>query len=249
MIYMWALVAREVQLFRKLWLDTILSPIVSVGLYLAVFGVVVGQRSVGGTAYLAFVYAGLLAMTTVNSSFSNPAFALVIAKNVGTFIDLQLVPIAPWRVGIGYTIAAAVRGMFTAAVAVAFTAWFVPGFSVANPFLFVAAFILTGLEFGMLGVIFGLRAKNFEALTFMTTFIMQPMIFLAGVFFPIATLPGFWSMVAKFNPLHHNVNLIRAAFTGYSDTSVWLSLAVVAGIAVILFSIMNGIAKKLLQTK
>src|SRR5947207_2858033 len=118
MTYMWALVAREVQRFRKLWLDTILSPIVSLVLYLAVFGVVVGQRSIGGVGYLAFVYSGLLAMGAVNSSFSNPAFALVIAKNVGTFTDLQMVPIAPWQVGIGYTIAAAIRGIFTTVVAI-----------------------------------------------------------------------------------------------------------------------------------
>jgi hypothetical protein len=43
-----------------------------------------------------FVYVGLLTMMLVNSSFSNPSFALVIAKNVGSIIDLQLVPICNW---------------------------------------------------------------------------------------------------------------------------------------------------------
>ena len=78
--YMWALVAREVKRFQKMWLDTILSPVVSMLLYLFVFGMAIGSRTVGGNNYLAFVYTGLLGMIMVNSSFSNPSFALIISK-------------------------------------------------------------------------------------------------------------------------------------------------------------------------
>ncbi|MEK9155419.1 MAG: hypothetical protein AAB839_02105 [Patescibacteria group bacterium] len=40
---MWALYGREVKRFQKLWMDTVFNPIVSVGLYLAVFGVIAGD--------------------------------------------------------------------------------------------------------------------------------------------------------------------------------------------------------------
>lgn len=239
MTYMWALYAREVKRFQKLWMDTVFSPIVSTVLYLSVFGIVAGGQMVGDVNYLLFIYTGLLSMNMVNSSFSNPAFALIIAKNTGSIVDLQLVPVQPWGIGIAYALAAVTRAFITIVIAVLFTGWFIPGLSLEHPLLLLLGMVLTGLEFGMLGVVFGMWSKGFESLTFMTTFIMQPMIFLAGVFYPIATLPAPWNTVSMFNPLHHNINLLRFAVTGYSDGNPWLSLAVVAVLGAVLFAGMH----------
>ncbi len=243
-IPMWSLYAREVKRFQKIWLDTVFSPIVSVGLYLAVFGIVSLGRSVDGIPYVTFVYVGLLTMMVINSSFSNPAFALIISKNVGNIIDLQLAPISPWRIGIAYALAAFTRGVITLIIALAATAWFIPSLTMAHPIVAVAALFLTGVQFGMLGVAFGFLAKNFEALTFMTTFVMQPMIFLAGVFYPISTLPGVWSTVSLFNPIHHNINLMRYAVLGYADVNPLISWAVIIGLSAALFIAMHIITKR-----
>lgn len=247
MTYLWALYAREVKRFQKLWLDTIFSPIVSLALYLAIFGIVVGDRAVLGTNYLAFVYTGLLAMQAVNASFNNPTFALVIAKNVGTILDLQVVPIPPWGVGLAYALAALTRALGTLVVTVLLTAWFVPGLTLHNPLVLLLGLVLTGIQFGMLGVIFGMWAKNFEALTFVTTFVMQPMIFLAGVFYPLSDLPAPWNVISMLNPLHHNINLLRWGALGVSDISPLLSFCVIAGLCLFLFGAMQVVVKKKLK--
>lgn len=245
--YVWALYAREVKRFQKLWLDTIFSPLVSMALYLAVFGVVIGSQTVSGFNYLAFVYTGLLGMIMVNSSFSNPSFALIIAKNVGNIIDLQLVPIKTWGIGIAYAFAALTRGLFTIVLATLVSVWFIPGLQLQHPLVLVLAMVLTGVQFGMFGVIFGMWAKNFEALTFVTTFILQPMIFLAGVFYPVASLPGVWSKVSLFNPLHHNINLFRYGFLGYSDVNPIISLTVCLIFCVVFFLFMQYFTKKMIR--
>ncbi len=245
---MWALYAREVKRFQKIWLDTVFSPIVSVILYLGVFGIVANGRSVENFSYLTFIYTGLLAMMMVNSSFSNPSFALVIAKNVGNIIDLKLVPISAWGIGVAYALAAFTRGLVTLAIALLFTVWFIPGLSIQHPLYLLLSLLLTGLEFGMLGVTFGFWAKNFESLTFMTTFVMQPMIFLAGVFYPISTLPGVWGVISLFNPVHHNINILRYSIIGYSDVSPVISLTVMSLISLVLFFLMQVAAKRSLQS-
>lgn len=245
---MWALYAREVKRFQKIWLDTVFSPIVSIALYLGVFGIVAAGRSIGNLPYITFVYTGLLSMMIVNSSFSNPSFALIIAKNVGNIIDLQLVPIKPWRIGIAYALAALTRGLLTLLIALLATVWFIPALGIVHPVYLIVGLLVTGIEFGMLGVTFGFLAKNFEALTFMTTFIMQPMIFLAGVFYPTSTLPKPWSTISLFNPIHHNVNVLRYAITGYSDVSPLSSLLVILGIGAVLFVIMQMTTKKSIRT-
>lgn len=244
---MWALYAREVKRFQKIFLDTVFSPLVTVGLYLGVFGVVAGDRVIGELPYLAFVYVGLLAMMLINSSFSNPSFALIISKNVGSIIDLQLVPIRNWQIGIAYALAALTRGIITLGIAILATVWFIDLPGIQHPLLALLAIILTGVEFGMLGVAFGFWAKNFESLTFMTTFIIQPMIFLAGVFYPIATLPHPWNIVSQFNPIHHNINFIRFAVTGYSDGAAWISIAVVTAMTLVIFGVMNFVTRRNLR--
>ena len=242
--YMWALFLREVKRFQKIMLDTVFSPIVSMILYLAVFGVVAGTRQIAGLNFLTFIYAGLLSMIVINASFSNPGFALVIGKNLGNIIDLQVAPIKPWAIGLAYAFAALARGFITFFIALIVTVWFIPGFTFMHPFSFLIVLFLSGLQFGLLGVTFGMWAKTFESLTFVTTFILQPMIFLAGVFYPVSTLPAPWNFLSYFNPLHHNINLIRYTLLGYSDVSPWISLAVVLGLNFILFLAMWYSCKK-----
>lgn len=229
MTYMWALYAREVMRFRKLWPDTIFSPIVSMVLYLAVFGVVISDKTIGGISFVAFIYSGLLGMIMVNSGFSNPGFALIIAKNLGSIVDLQVSPIPPWQIGVAYAVAALTRGIFTVFLAVALTIWFIPGMTLKSPVMLLAVMVVTGLQYGMMGVIFGMWAKGFESLTFMSTFVLQPMIFLAGVFYPIRTLPAPWATVSEFNPIHHTINLFRYALVGYHDASLLVSWSAVLG--------------------
>lgn len=243
-----ALYGREVARFRKLWLDTIFSPIISVALYLSVFGIITGNQSVDGLPYVTFVYVGLVSMALINSSFANPAFALIIAKNVGTIVDLQLVPIRPWLVSLAFAFAAATRAVVTLLVTIALTAWFVPSMTILHPVIAFGMVIVTGLQFGLLGVSFGMPAKNFEALTFMTTFVLQPMIFLAGVFYPISQLPGVWSKVALFNPIHHTINLLRWSTTGYADVSPLISAAVAFGTLLVLLVTAQVTTKKCLHT-
>lgn len=240
MTFMWALYAREVKRFRKLMLDTVLSPIVSMVLYLAVFGVVVSKQSIGdGISYLTFIYTGLLGMILVNAGFSNPGFALIIAKNLGTILDLQVTPLKPWQIGIAYSLAALTRGIFTLGIALLLTLWFIPDMRIAHPFNLLAIILISGLEYGMLGVTFGMWARGFEALTFVTTFVLQPMIFLAGVFYPIAQLPAPWNTLSQFNPVHHTMNLFRYGFLGYADTPIMLSWAAVLSVSLCFFVLMQ----------
>jgi ABC-2 type transport system permease protein len=228
-------------------MDTVFSPIMSTVLFLAVFGVVAGQRDISGIPFLSFIYAGLLAMMVINSSFSNPTFALILSKNVGTIIDLQIAPIRAWRIGLAYAAAALTRALLTLMVTIAITAWFIPEFGIRHPFILLIALIVTGVQYGMLGVVFGMWAKNFEALTFVTTFVMQPMIFLAGVFYPVTTLPTPWNTISQLNPLHHNVNLLRYGFTGYSDTAPLISLGIALGMSAILLVLVHVVTRKTLE--
>ena len=247
MKYMWALYAREVKRFQKLIVDTVFNPLVQMFLFLTVFGVALQGQSVDGIPFPTFVYSGLLMMIMVNSSFSNPTFALILSKNVGTIIDLQLAPIKPGRIGLAYALAAFTRGLVTITIAFLASVWFIPQFTVQNPLMMIIALFLTGLEFGLFGVLLGMKAKAFETLQLIMTFALQPMIFLAGIFYPLSNLPEQFALLSRFNPLHHNINLFRSATLGYTDTNPLISLAVVIGLTIVAFFIVQAVTKKELK--
>ena len=62
----------------------------------------------------------------------------------------------------------------------------------------------------------------------------MPLTMLSGVFYSIHSLPGFWQDVSHFNPFFFMIDGFRHGFFGQSDTSPWLSLAVVSGCFVLL---------------
>lgn len=233
-----ALTGREFKRFQKIWMDTVFSPIISAGLYTMVFGVALSSQLIQGYPYITFVFIGLLSMLLIQSAFSSPSFALIIGKNLGTVNDLLVVPLRPAAIGMAYTTAAAGRAIFTALIALLTVGWFIPQLTVQHPLLAVGAVLLTAVQFGLLGVVFGAFAKSFESLTFITSFVFQPLVFLGGTFFPVSQLPGIWATVAMWNPLHHNINLLRGATLGITDAPLLVSAGVVCATTVVLFGAM-----------
>ena len=239
-----SLTQREIHRFLKLWTDTTISPIISTLLFLAIFMVVTGGRDIDGIPYLTFVFSGLIMMNVVTGSFSNPAFALVIAKNLGSIVDLQTAPLPAWLVGLAYALAATFRAIIILTITLLICFWWLPSFHIAHPALALLVLTLSGLQFGTLGVIFGMLASGFESLPIITSFVLQPLIFLGGVFYPISSLPHIFYTLSTWNPIHHNVNLTRYAFLNYSDVTPAISLAILLGSLIPLLIIMGYIMQK-----
>jgi ABC-2 type transport system permease protein len=65
----------------------------------------------------------------------------------------------------------------------------------------------------------------------------MPMTFLSGVFYSIHSLPPFWQIVSHCNPFFYMIDGLRYGFFGVSDVSPWLSLTVVGGTMLLVFTI------------
>jgi hypothetical protein len=80
-----ALADREVRRVLSLWTQTILPPVVTAALFLAVFGGVLGDRirEIEGVPYLEFIFPGLLVLTVASQAFANNSTSLFQAKSEG----------------------------------------------------------------------------------------------------------------------------------------------------------------------
>ena len=99
----------------------------------------------------------------------------------------------------------------------------------------IPALLLVGFFFAQLGVLIGVRAEQFDDVSVAQTFVLQPLIFLGGVFYSASLLPQPFETITHFNPVFYMIGLVRYGFLGYSEQSVPLSLAFLALATLALF--------------
>jgi ABC-2 type transport system permease protein len=108
---------------------------------------------------------------------------------------------------------------------------------VHHPEVLLPALFLVGFFFSQLGVLVGLRAEQFDDVSFYQTFMLQPLIFLGGVFYSAALLPEPFKTLTQFDPVYYMIGLVRYGFLGYSEQSIAISLAFLTFAALALFTV------------
>ena len=222
------LLYKEVLRFAKVSFQTVAAPVLTAALYLLIFShVLEGHVQVYGTlSYSAFLVPGLVMMSVLQNAFANSSSSLIQSKIMGSLVFVLLTPLSHWAWFGAYVGAAVLRGLVVGLGVYLITLFFAaPHF--AAP-LWVLVFALLGAALlGTLGVIAGLWADKFDQMAAFQNFIIVPMTFLSGVFYSIQSLPPFWQKVSHLNPFFYMIDGFRYGFFGQSDTSPWLSLAIV----------------------
>jgi ABC-2 type transport system permease protein len=235
---------KEMLRFWKVATQTIAAPILTAMLYLLIFGhVLEGRVEVyPGVSYTAFLVPGLVMMSVLQNAFANASSSLIQSKITGNLVFILLPPLSHWEILLAYVSASVVRGVAVGAGVFAITAWFAH-LSFAAPLWIVVFALLGAAILGTLGVIAGIWADKFDQLASFQNFLIVPATFLAGVFYSIHSLPGFWQAVSHFNPFFYMIDGFRHGFFGQSDISPWTSLAVVTAF----FAVLAVVAINLLR--
>jgi len=236
---------KEVRRFSKVWLQTVLSPLVTTSLYILVFGVALGSRlrEISGVPYIQFVVPGLVMMTMIRDSFLNTSSSLFQSKINGTITDILVAPIGALEMVLAYVGAAMIRALIVGTlvylVALSFTSF--PLHHIGW-ILFFSIFVTATLA--LLGMIVALWAQKFDHLAIFPNFVLLPLAFLGGVFYSIDLLPEPWNTVSRLNPLLYMVNGLRYGFLGVADVSPVTS----AGVVLVSFFVVLGAASALLRS-
>jgi ABC-2 type transport system permease protein len=235
---------KEMLRFWKVATQTIAAPILTAMLYLLIFGhVLEGRVEVyPGVSYTAFLVPGLVMMSVLQNAFANSSSSLIQSKITGNLVFILLPPLSHWEILLAYVSASVVRGLAVGAGVFAITAWFAH-LSFAAPVWIIVFAVLGAAILGTLGVIAGIWADKFDQLAAFQNFLIMPATFLAGVFYSIHSLPGFWQAVSHFNPFFYMIDGFRHGFFGQSDISPWTSLAIVSAF----FAVLAAVAINLLR--
>ena len=107
----WTLYKKEVLRFLIVWIQTILSPIISSLLFFMVLSVAIGssRSEMLGFPFMTFLAPGLIAMQVIQQSFSHSSSSFMIGKIQGNIVDILYAPLSPGEVTLAVSLAATTR--------------------------------------------------------------------------------------------------------------------------------------------
>lgn len=240
-----SLLKKEVLRFLKVYHQTLLSPVINISLFLAVFSLSVGEKisEIQGVPFAVFMSAGLIMMAAMQNAFANSSSSFVMGKVMGHIVDYLIPPLGAVELLFAFTFGAILRGICVAIVAYVTILFFVP-LSFYSPahaifYLFFACMFL-----GLLGVLCGIISDTFDHMSAMTSYLITPLTFLSGTFYSTNSLPEFWRNVSHYNPFFYMIDGFRYALTGHNDGSLAVGMTYILTINLLLGFVLFVLLKR-----
>lgn len=211
----WVVAYREVLRFvneRSRILSSLAFPLLFLVIFGAGFGGVIGSMS-PGVDFIQFMYPGIVAMTVLTSSLF-AGVSVVWDREFGFLREILVAPIG--RSGIvlgkalGATMTALLQVLLMLIVAPLLGLTLTPQTIAALvPLVVILALGLSGL-----GIVIASFMTSQQGFQLVMQLLIFPLIFLAGVFFPVNDAPPWLEVLSKLNPLTYGVDAIRQVILG-----------------------------------
>ncbi len=232
------LLGKEVRRFLKVYQQTLMAPVATSALFMAVFVLALGSRrgEVFDVPFASFLAPGIVMMAILQNAFANPSSSIVVAKVQGNIVDVLMPPLSATELTTAYALGGVARGLCVAGVAAVILFPFTVG-SIAYPLWALTFAVMGALILSLCGMMTGIWAEKFDHTALITNFIITPLSFLSGTFYSIQDLPQPWGTISAINPVHFLIDGFRYGIIGKGDANPWVGLAVSVVVAAILWAI------------
>lgn len=227
----YSLLRKELRRFYRVIGQTIFIPLINSTLYMMIFGVSLGNNITveGHQSYLAFLIPGIVMMGVLNNAFQNSSSSVGTSRFHGDLEDLRIVPLTPLQIDLALMMGGLIRGCLVGFVTftvgqVFYYLKYSEVLGISHPFYLFLVLVFGGLSFASLGVTVAFWAKNFDQLSAIGGFVLLPLMYLGGVFFPLTSLHPFWQNLSRLNPMIYFINGVRFGILGKSDLPIEMSL-------------------------
>jgi ABC-2 type transport system permease protein len=238
---------KEIVRIMRIWLQTLVPPVITMTLYFIIFGNLIGSRigEMAGFDYMQYMAPGLIMMSVITNSYGNVVSSFFSAKFQGHLQEMLVAPMKSYVIILGHVAGGIVRGLAVGAV-VTVVALFFTDLDVQHPLIAISMLVLTAAVFSLGGMINAIFATKYDDVAIIPSFVLAPLTYLGGVFYTTALLPDFWASVSAFNPILYMVNGFRYGILGVSDVNIITAYAMiivflVAAFAICFYLISRGI--------
>ncbi|MEW5888490.1 MAG: ABC transporter permease [Pseudomonadota bacterium] len=230
---------RNFLVWRKLWLPSILGNLADPMIYMLGLGYGLGALlpEVGGVPYVAFLAAGTVCFSTMNSATFEALYSGFSRMHVQkTWEAILNAPVSLDDVVAAELVWAASKS-FLSGLAILAVIWGLGLTASALSLWVIPLVFLIGLAFAAMGLIMTALAPGYDFFMYYFTLFITPMAMLSGVFFPADQLPGALQAVAAVLPLSHAVALVRPLLLGRVPSDIPLHVGVLLAYALVAFYI------------
>ncbi|MCK5310893.1 MAG: ABC transporter permease [Desulfobacteraceae bacterium] len=227
-----AIYMREMLILRQRITRQIPSWSISPLLYLIAFGYAAGHAApVEDYTYMQFLIPGLIAMSSMTQAFAIASDINIARFYWHIFEEFQASPISDFAYVTGEVLAGMTRALLAVLVIMVLGALF--RVDIQYNFVFLTAVLLNSFVFSSLAVGLAMIVKSHADQSMLNSFVITPMAFLGGTFFPVDRLPVWAGKILSFLPLTHASSAIRAACLGKTTEPVtWF---VLSGVGIVFF--------------
>lgn len=218
---------KEITRFTRIWIQTLLPPMITMALYFIIFGNLIGARigEMHGYSYMQFIVPGLIMMAVITNAYANVSSSFYGAKFQRNIEELMVAPVPTHIIIAGYVGGGVARGICVGALVTAVSLFFVP-FQVHAWWMVIVTLLLTAILFSLAGLLNGVFARTFDDISLIPTFVLTPLTYLGGVFYSLTLLPPFWQGVSKLNPIVYMISGFRYGFLGINDVPLVYTLTI-----------------------
>jgi ABC-2 type transport system permease protein len=223
----WVVAYRDVLGFlsdRTRVLASLAFPLLFLVIFGAGFSNVIGRMS-GGVDIVQFAYPGIIAQAVLTTSLFS-GVSVVSDREAGFLGEILVAPLS--RTGIVLGKAAGAAGVALVQVMVLLLLAPVVDVPLDVELLLRLAptVIILSVALSGLGVFIGSFAHSQQGFQLLMQMLVFPMVFLAGVFFPVDRVPVWMEVLSKANPVTYGVDAIRQIFLGSDLAAAGLGVTV-----------------------
>jgi lipooligosaccharide transport system permease protein len=237
---------RNFLVWRKLAIPSMLGNFADPAFYMLALGYGLGSLipAVDGMPYIAFLAAGTICYSTMNTATFEALYSAFSRMHVQRTWDAILnAPLSLDDIVTGEALWAATKSLFSGA-AILIVVWLLGLAQSWMVLWLIPLAFLVGLCFASLGLIVTALAPSYDFFMYYFTLVITPMMLVCGVFFPVAQLPDWLQAVSAALPLTHAVAIARPLLVGEVPGQVLLHVMVLAGYGLVAFHIALVLARR-----
>ncbi len=181
-------------------------------LFLFVFGAglspAMGAMAGGNLKFEQFMFPGILAMAVLFTAIF-AAVSIVWDREFGFLKEVMVAPVSRVAVALGKLAGGSTVAMFQGTLVLLFAPLLGIKLRLDQALILIGLMLMLALVMSALGILVASRQRSMEGFQVIMNFIMLPMFFLSGAFFPLNGVPIWMEVLAKVNPVTYGVDPLR----------------------------------------
>ncbi len=217
----WVVSYRELLRFiqeRSRLFSSFAMPLVFLVVFGAGFSRMIGTLE-PGIEYVQFIYPGIIAMTVLMNSLMS-GLSIVWDREFGFLKEIMVSPLDRRGILLGKATGSAVVAILQGTIMLVLAPLIGVPVSLVTILALIPILFIVSISIASLGLLVASRMHSQQGFQVIIQLLIMPLIFLAGVFYPVDEVPRIMGIIAKVNPLTYGVDAIRQVFLGFGDTSI-----------------------------